>query len=77
MKFSELSLGETFVFASERDERFRFSGMERGPWVKVTASKYVPWSGNGTGEPECRVGTASVGVVRLTHDQAEAITANH
>ena len=41
MTFKQLSIGESFVFASENDPRFRCSGIERGPWIKLSARTYT------------------------------------
>lgn len=38
--FKQLAIGDVFVFASEDDPKFRFSGMARGPWRKSSARLY-------------------------------------
>ena len=58
MTFKSLPIGAGFVFASEEDERFRFSGMARGPWRKVSARTYEDETGT-----RHRVGSINVKVI--------------
>jgi hypothetical protein len=37
--FRDITIGETFTFASERD--FPYSGIAKGPWIKISTRKYV------------------------------------
>ena len=39
MKFKQLSVGDTFTFESERT--MPYSGMMKGPWVKIGPRSYV------------------------------------
>ena len=73
MTFAELAIGDTFVFASEEDPRFTYSGICRGPWKKISARKYQSTDDrrhfDGKGKPfmkplECRVGTTRARVIK-------------
>jgi len=73
LKFSDLSVGETFVFASQDDPKFLTSGMARGPWIKRSARTYEHVDDVGKQISERRyggghiaVGSASVGVKRMS-----------
>lgn len=37
MTFKQLGIGQSFIFAAER----KFLGMVKGPWIKISARKYV------------------------------------
>lgn len=58
MTFSQLAIGDKFIFQSEVD--YPFSGMAKGPWIKTSTNKYVdaedPTSSH-------RVGTTRVKVI--------------
>ena len=41
MRFKEMPVNTVFAFASETDPAMRFSGIERGPWIKLTARTYT------------------------------------
>lgn len=47
MKFKSLPVGAVFVFDSEENPQFRFSGMMRGPWIKTSARGYTHQSKGG------------------------------
>lgn len=40
LRFKDLEVGDRFVFASENDWNFRFTGFERGPWIKTGIRTY-------------------------------------
>jgi hypothetical protein len=40
LRFKDLSVGEVFIFASQRDPRFLTSGMAKGPWIKRSTREY-------------------------------------
>lgn len=40
LRFGDLEVGDRFVFASENSVEFRFSGMAKGPWEKISYRKY-------------------------------------
>lgn len=75
MKFKQLKVGQIFEFDSIKS--FPLSGMERGPWIKMSSRKYRkltnPFSLNRTDrdehvlfsskEMECQVGSINVGVI--------------
>lgn len=61
MTFGALAIGDTFIFASEREPSV--SGLAFGPWRKISARKYVRI---GEESLTCRVGTTHVAVIRLT-----------
>jgi len=72
LKFSDLSIGEKFVFASEHDPRFLTSGMAKGPWIKNSSRTYEhaddvgkPISQRRYGGGRISVGSINVGVVRV------------
>lgn len=58
LKFKDLKVGERFNFTSESDPEYKFSGMARGPWVKLTARTYTKHDGSMT----CTVGSINVQV---------------
>jgi len=55
--FKEISVGETFRFASET--AFPYSGMKTGPWVKTSARGYKHLDDG----MSCKVGTVNVEVI--------------
>ena len=64
MLFRELRIGDIFEFESVR--RFPFSGMVRGPWVKVSARGYVALlAEHPLAQKKLRVGSLLVRVDRL------------
>lgn len=54
MKFSQLTVGQVFEFNSV--DEFPYSGLERGPWVKISPRKYAKKG------IECRIGSTGTGV---------------
>jgi hypothetical protein len=40
ISFKKLPIAAGFVFATERDPRFQFSGIARGPWIKTGPRSY-------------------------------------
>jgi len=72
MRFRDLAIGAWFVFASEEDPCFRFSGMARGPWIKISARKYSNSAVKGT--PDITAGTVAVEIRKLgTEETLSAI----
>ncbi len=72
LTFGELSVGETFVFASQNDPRFLTSGMARGPWIKRSARTYEhvddvgkPIASRKYGGDRISVGSVNAGVERV------------
>lgn len=61
-QFRDLEIGAVFVFSSEVDDRFKASGIARGPWVKISPRKYHHQE---TGLV-CRIGTIKAFVRRIT-----------
>jgi hypothetical protein len=61
--FRSLPIGARFVFHSEIDPKYRFSGMARGPWVKTSARGYrAAESGHSLAGHKLRVGSINVKV---------------
>jgi hypothetical protein len=69
-KFKNLSIGDEFVFASQNDPKFQFSGMARGPWIKKSIRGYVH-----VDDPETmhKVGTLDVEVEKKNEEVSEAV----
>lgn len=61
-RFKDLAIGDRFRFASEGDPKFRFSGMARGPWIKVSSRRYDHVDADGL--KGVRVGTPNVDVLK-------------
>lgn len=71
VRFKDLGIGETFVFASQEDPRFLTSGMARGPWVKNSQRTYEhvddvgkPIAARRYGGGRISVGSVNVEVIR-------------
>lgn len=56
--FKELTIGSVFEFASIED--FPYSGLERGPWTKISARKYEK---TGPRAMVCTIGSVNVEVI--------------
>ena len=59
MTFHDLKVGQQFRFQSE--ETMPYSGIEHGPWIKVSARKYEKVLGSGR-PMQCRIGSVNVAV---------------
>lgn len=74
LKYKHLSVGEVFVFASERDPRFLTTGLAKGPWIKRSTREYEhvddvgkPVAQKRYGAFRIIVGSVNADVIRVQH----------
>lgn len=64
LRFRDLNLGDAFEFRSV--DQFPFSGMERGPWVKISARVYRTLEGDHRlAKHKLRVGSINAEVIKI------------
>ena len=63
-RFKDLPLQARFIFASQEEPGLRFSGMARGPWIKISARRYVHVDFPSGFEARHQVGSINVEVIR-------------